>query len=104
MSPVSATLTNEAPPARRRGGTSLLRNRGHRIDDAAHFGDLAGREARKLRVLLHRRLTFSEIDAERLVVRDVGLHPLHLAGELGERAVGGRGRILELGRVEAADA
>ena len=54
-------------------------------------------------MLLDGVLVFREVDAERLVIYDVRMLPLGLAGELGQRAVGCRGGI-ELFAIEIADA
>ena len=47
---------------------------------------LAGKPL-KQGMLLDRGLVFGEVDAERLVVHDIGMLPLRLAAELGEGLV-----------------
>src|SRR4051794_39520496 len=49
-----------------------------RVDDPRDLGDPGGREAGELGVLMDRGLVLSHVEAERLVLRDEGLHPLHL--------------------------
>src|SRR5689334_14220189 len=77
---------------------------GHRVDDTAHLGDLARGQAAQARVLVHRLLALGDVDAERLVVGDEGLHPLDPPAEPGEGGVGGAGGLPELGGAHAADA
>src|SRR5262245_54677327 len=66
---------------------------GHGIDDRAHFADLGGGEPAQARVLPHRLFSIGEIDAERLVVDDVRVHPLRASGELVEGFVGRCGDV-----------
>src|SRR5262245_38975520 len=53
-----------------------------RIDHLADLGDLRCRKATDLRVLPNDVLVFGEINAERLVVGDVGLNPLDVRTKL----------------------
>ncbi len=72
-----------------------------RVDHAADFGDLVGREAGEPGVLVDHRLVLGDVDAEGLVLGDVGLHPLDARAELGERRVGGLRRRPSILRASA---
>src|SRR5262249_47719254 len=94
---------NETPPAGPDGvaWSGICR---HRVDDSAHLGYLGRRKSTELGMLLHGRLVFREIDAEALVIDDVGVFPLRLAGQFGQSRIGGCGNILELSAIHSAHA
>src|SRR5271155_1740904 len=74
------------------------------IDHLAHFGDLGRRKAADLGVLFDDVLVLREIDAERLVGRDIALDPLNIGAELAQDAVRFRRGALQLLAFEAAGA
>src|SRR4029077_8423876 len=65
---------------------SVLPFRG-RIDHLAPLGDLGCREAADLRVLTDDLLISREIDAERLVVGDIGFDPLDVGTKLAQHPI-----------------
>src|SRR5215471_21189557 len=75
----------------------------HRVNDGDDLIDFSYRKAREPGVLAKELVAFGKVDAERVVGSDVRLHPLHLPGKLGNRSIRGRGKILELGAIQAAD-
>ena len=72
-----------APPARRRRQHQEIAVIGSMTVRTSR--DLGGRKAAQPGVLLHRRFVVREVDAEGLVIHDVGMHPLRLARELRQR-------------------
>lgn len=61
-------------------------------------------KARELAVLANCVLVLRQMDAERLVVGDLGMLPLDMRGELGQRRVGRLGDIAQLLGGRPADA
>src|SRR5579859_6303885 len=92
----------ETWPGDRYPGSSSGRMLGGRIDHLAHFGDLGRRKAADLRMLLDDRLVLGEIDAKRLIGRDIALDPLDIGPELAQHAVGFAGSGAQLLALERA--
>src|SRR5262249_52769612 len=75
------------------GGVAQSRIGRQRIDNGFYFGNLGRRKAAQLGVLPNCSLAFSEVDAECLVVDNVGMVPLYLAGEFGKRTIGSHRQV-----------
>jgi len=58
-----------------------------RVDHLADLSDLGCRKTADLRVLADDVLVFGEIDAERLVVGDIGFKPLHVRAKLAQYSI-----------------
>src|SRR5262245_16444151 len=86
------------------GGVAQSRIGRQRIDNGFYFGNLGRRKAAQLGVLPNCSLAFSEVDAECLVVDNVGMVPLYLAGEFGQRTIGSRRCVFELRAIHGAHA
>src|SRR5262249_4835689 len=76
----------------------------HRVYDSPYFSYLGRRKATELGMLFHGRLVFREIDAEALVIDDVGVLPLSLASKFGQGSVGGCGNVPELSAIHSTHA
>jgi hypothetical protein len=75
-----------------------------RVDHSLDLDDAVGRKSGNLGMPVDRRLVLREIDAERLVARDIGLDPLNVLADLGECRVGFRGGSAQLILIQIADA
>src|SRR5262245_66470556 len=99
MAEVSLTPLREVSDAadvRPSGVNAPSRIGGQWIDDSFNFGNLGCREAAHLGVFPNDGFVFGQVDAERLIVDNVGMIPLHLSGALGLRVGGSSGRALGL--------
>src|SRR6266851_3931256 len=96
---------NPSPPVRERAflrpSPAVL---GGRVDHLADLGDLGGREAADLGVLFDDVLVLGEVDAERLVGRDIAVDPLDVGAELAQHLVRFRRRAAQLLALQAAGA
>jgi len=83
LSILAALLRRLNAAGKKPDGVSWSGIRSHRVDDCPYLGHFGRRKAPQFGMFLNGGLVFGEIDAEALIVDDIGMLPLSLTCEFG---------------------